>query len=154
MNDITATKIYKAITNADRILIVPHMNPDGDALGSATAVMQWLSHMKKNHVVYCSTPLPTQLTFLNQVEKISNDKFRIKGEGQIYEANFNWVVEDGHNELKEGYEMTEAGAPEWGKFDFILDVAKNRENPTLTLILFEISVKDGNRQYPLPIVLF
>lgn len=88
------------------------------------------------------------------VEKVNNDKFRIKGEGQIFEASFNWIVEDGHDELKKGYEMTDAGAPEWGKFDFTLDVAKNRENSTLTLILFEISAKDGSRQYQLPIVLF
>lgn len=105
-------------------------------------------------------PATTDKTYSNErfrnvtVDKISNDKFRIKGEGQIYEANFNWVVEDGHHELKKGYQMTDAGAPEWGKFDFILEVTKNRENSTLTLILFEISVKDGSRQYSLPIVLF
>ena len=88
------------------------------------------------------------------VEKINGDKFRVKGEGQIFEASFNWTVEDGHDELKKGYEMTDAGAPEWGKFDFTVDVAKNRKNSTLTLILFEISAKDGSRQYELPIVLF
>ena len=88
------------------------------------------------------------------VEKVSRDKFRVKGEGQIFEASFNWIVEDGHYELKKGYEMTDAGAPEWGKFDFTVDVAKNRKNSTLTLILFEISAKDGSRQHELPIVLF
>jgi hypothetical protein len=87
------------------------------------------------------------------VEKINGNTFRIKGEGQIFEANFNWIVEDGHDELKKGYEMTNAGAPEWGKFDFTIDVAKNRENSTLTLILFEISAEDGSRQHELPIVL-
>ena len=87
------------------------------------------------------------------VEKVTGNKFRIKGEGQIFEANFNWIVEDGHDELKNGYEMTDAGAPEWGKFDFTIDVAKNRENSTLTLIIFEISAKDGSRQHELPIVL-
>jgi hypothetical protein len=88
------------------------------------------------------------------VEKVNDDTFRVKGEGQIFEASFSWIVEDGHNELKEGYEMTDAGAPEWGKFDFTLDVAKNRENSTLTLVLFEISANDGSRQHELPIVLF
>jgi hypothetical protein len=88
------------------------------------------------------------------VEKVNDDTFRVKGEGQIFEASFSWIVEDGHNELKEGHEMTDAGAPEWGKFDFTLDVAKNRENSTLTLILFEISANDGSRQHELPIVLF
>ena len=88
------------------------------------------------------------------VDKINGDTFRVKGEGQIFEASFSWIVEDGHNELKEGHEMTDAGAPEWGKFDFTLDVAKNKENSTLTLILFEISANDGSRQHELPILLF
>nr|WP_315152277.1 Gmad2 immunoglobulin-like domain-containing protein [uncultured Flavobacterium sp.] len=88
------------------------------------------------------------------VEKVDGDTFRVKGEGQIFEASFSWIVEDGHNQLKEGHEMTDAGAPEWGKFDFTLDVAKNKENSTLTLILFEISAEDGSRQHELPIPLF
>lgn len=88
------------------------------------------------------------------VEKVNGNKFRVKGEGQIFEASFNWIVEDGHDELKKGYEMTDAGAPEWGKFDFTIDVAKNRENSTLMLIIFESSAKDDSRQHELPIVLF
>lgn len=88
------------------------------------------------------------------VEKVDGHKFRVKGEGQIFEASFSWTVEDGHDELVKGHEMTDAGAPEWGKFDFIVDVAKKRENSTLTLILFEISAKDGSPQHQLPIVLF
>ena len=87
------------------------------------------------------------------VEKGNGNQYRIKGEGQIFEASFNWIIEDGHNELKKGYEMTDAGAPEWGKFDFTIDIVKNRENSTLTLILFESSAEDGSRQHELPIVL-
>lgn len=87
------------------------------------------------------------------VEQLDANKFRVKGEGQIFEASFNWVVEDGHTELQKGYEMTDAGAPEWGSFDFTVDVPKKDENTTLTLILFEISAKDGSRQYELPISL-
>ncbi len=88
------------------------------------------------------------------VEKVNDGIFRVKGEAQIFEASFSWIVEDGHDELIEGHEMTDAGAPKWGKFDFTLDVAKNKENSTLTLILFEISANDGSRQHELPIPLF
>lgn len=87
-------------------------------------------------------------------EKVDDRKYRVRGEGQIFEASFNWIVEDGHDELQKGYAMTDKGAPEWGKFDFTLDVAKKRTSSTLTLILFQISAKDGSRQYELPIVLF
>ena len=87
------------------------------------------------------------------VAKVGTDQYRVRGEGQIFEASFNWVVEDGHNELKNGYEMTDAGAPEWGKFDFTITVPKDDKNTVLTLILFEISAKDGSRQHELPIAL-
>ena len=87
-------------------------------------------------------------------EKIGKDSFLIRGRGQIFEANFSWVVEDGHNELEKGFQMTDAGAPEWGKFKFIVHAQKQRTNSTLTLILFETSAMDGSRQYELPIMLY
>lgn len=88
------------------------------------------------------------------VESIGQDTFLVRGKGQIFESNFNWVVEDGHEELKKGFQMTDAGAPEWGQFEFEINVHKKRENSTLTLIIFESSPKDGSRQYELPITLY
>lgn len=105
------------------------------------------------------TVIPASKTYFNKrfrdvrVEKIGANKFRINGQGQIFEANFNWIVEDGHEELMKGFQMTDAGAPEWGKFEFTITVEKKREHSTLTLILFESSAMDGSRQYELPIML-
>ena len=81
------------------------------------------------------------------------NQFQVQGKGQIFEASFNWIVEDGHEELKKGYATTDAGAPEWGNFKFNLEVEKKRPNSKLTLVLFESSAKDGSRQYELPIPL-
>jgi hypothetical protein len=88
------------------------------------------------------------------VERIDENNFRIRGKGQIFEANFNWIIEDGHDELKTGFQTTDAGAPDWGNFDFTITIEKKRENSKLTLVLFELSAKDGSRQHELPIVLF
>lgn len=88
------------------------------------------------------------------VERIGLDSFIVRGQGQIFEANFRWIVEDGHDELKKGFQMTDAGAPEWGKFEFSIRVQKKRENSTLMLVLFESSPKDGSRQHELPIPLY
>lgn len=88
------------------------------------------------------------------VERIDENKFRIRGKGQIFEASFNWIIEDGHDELETGFQTTDSGAPEWGNFDFTIAVQKKRENSKLTLVLFESSAKDGSRQHELPIVLF
>lgn len=87
------------------------------------------------------------------IQRVGENEFRIQGEGQIFEANFGWVVEDGHNELKKGFEMTDAGAPAWGKFSFTIEVEKQRPNSTLTLVLYESSAKDGSRQHELPMPL-
>ena len=88
------------------------------------------------------------------VKKLGNNKYKITGKAQIFEANFGWVIEDGHDELQKGNTMTDAGAPEWGKFDFVVEAKKKRENSTLHLILFESSAKDGSRVYELPVLLY
>ena len=86
-----------------------------------------------------------------RVEKIGANEYRISGQGQIFEASFGWVIEDGHNELKEGYTSTDAGAPEWGDFSFTITAPERDSGRTLHLILFETSAKDGSRQYELPL---
>ncbi len=85
--------------------------------------------------------------------KVDENTFGIKGEAQVFEATLNWEVEDGHNILKSGFQTADAGAPEWGKFNFSITVKKESENSTLHLILYEISAEDGNRQNELPIPL-
>jgi len=87
------------------------------------------------------------------VEKVDGQTYKVQGEAQIFEANFGWVVEDGHSQLKQGNEMTNAGAPEWGEFEFTVEVEKERENSTLTMVLFESSAKDGSQQHELYIPL-
>ncbi len=89
-----------------------------------------------------------------RVTKLADDRFQITGQGQIFEANFGWVIEDGHDELQTGHHMTDAGAPEWGNFDFTVTARKKRANSTLHLILFESSAEDGRRVYELPLKLY
>jgi hypothetical protein len=87
------------------------------------------------------------------VERTGEHTFRVRGQAQVFEATFSWVVEDGHEQLQKGFEMTDAGAPEWGNFDFKISVSKKRPNSTLTLILFEASAMDGSPQHELPLTL-
>lgn len=86
-------------------------------------------------------------------EGLNDHEFIVKGKAQVFEASFGWTIEDGHNELQSGHEMTDAGAPEWGNFNFKIK-ATPLPNKTLHLVLFEISAKDGTRQYSLPIPLY
>ncbi len=87
------------------------------------------------------------------VKKTGEYTYTVSGKGQIFEANFGWSVEDGHEELESGVAMTDAGAPAWGSFRFTVEVHKDRPNSSLTLILFEPSAEDGSRQHELAIAL-
>jgi len=88
-----------------------------------------------------------------RIEAVGQDRYRVTGEARVFEATVDWVVEDGHRELKKGFTTAERGAPEWGAFDFIVEVRKDQPNSTLLLILFETSAKDGTRQHELPLPL-
>ncbi|MEX2232537.1 MAG: Gmad2 immunoglobulin-like domain-containing protein [Cyclobacteriaceae bacterium] len=126
---------------------------DSDSLESRVDSVSGVNDENKDN------PLPPVKSYSNvrfkdvTVEKVGPNRFTIEGKGQIFEASFSWVVEDGHEELQQGFQMTDAGAPEWGKFKFTIEAQKKRTNSTLTLILFESSPKDGSRQHELPIVL-
>ena len=73
------------------------------------------------------------------VERIGKDSFLVHGQGQIFEATFNWVLEDGHDELQKGFQMTDAGAPEWGKFKFIIQAQKKRKTQHLRLFYLRLA---------------
>lgn len=78
--------------------------------------------------------------------------FTVEGESRVFEAAFSWVLEDGHNLLAEGHEMTDVGAPEWGRFKF--DVSfEHASQPNMMLILYVSSAKDGSAEHQLVIPL-
>ncbi|TKI54837.1 sporulation protein [Brevibacillus antibioticus] len=87
------------------------------------------------------------------VKKTAQDTFEIKGQASVFEAVLNYVVEDGHNELTQGFVQATTAAPDWGDFTHTLKVKKAEPNSTLTLILFETSMKDGSRRMELIIPL-
>jgi len=69
----TAKQIYTAIKNAKAIILVPHPNPDGDALGSVGAMMQLLRTLNKNHAAFCTTAVSPRLRFLPHSDYITAD---------------------------------------------------------------------------------
>lgn len=87
------------------------------------------------------------------IDKLDNETYLVRGQGQLFEGTLNWVIEDGHDELQDGFATTDMGAPEWGNFSFTFTVKPVNEHTTLHLILFEINAEDGNRRYELPIPL-
>ncbi len=68
------------IMAAQHILLITHIAPDGDALGSIGFMMEWLSVLKKHYIAYSAGPLPTTLNFLPHYDQITTDStsFQLK----------------------------------------------------------------------------
>ncbi|MBT4220956.1 MAG: hypothetical protein HN726_03195 [Candidatus Magasanikbacteria bacterium] len=69
-----ATDIYKAVMAAKHILLIPHANPDGDALGSVASFMQFLRSIDKDHTTFCSTEISSRMHFLPHIQYIIHEK--------------------------------------------------------------------------------
>ncbi|MDP2693139.1 MAG: DHH family phosphoesterase [bacterium] len=69
----TSKQIHNKIIEANHIILVPHKNPDGDALGSLTAFKQYLCRINKPHTSYCATDVPENFKVLHHVDSISSD---------------------------------------------------------------------------------
>jgi len=69
----TANKIFQLIDRAQHIMLVPHPNPDGDTLGSVSALYSWLISKNKVIDVFCKTPISSKLSYLPNIEKVLSD---------------------------------------------------------------------------------
>ncbi len=69
-----AKHIHDHIQSANKIILVSHQNPDGDTLGSAGAMIQYLKNIDKPHHAFCATPASSKLQFIPHIEKITQDE--------------------------------------------------------------------------------
>ncbi len=63
---------------ADTVLIVPHLNPDGDAIGSALAVYHAANNLGKRAKVVCHDLPPKNLRFLPAYDAIEQPDGRVQ----------------------------------------------------------------------------
>ena len=63
--NVSLEKIGKTIQEADSILIFPHINPDGDAIGSACGLCDTLREHGKKAAVLLEEDAPEYLSFLD-----------------------------------------------------------------------------------------
>ncbi|PIR04356.1 MAG: hypothetical protein COV59_01345 [Candidatus Magasanikbacteria bacterium CG11_big_fil_rev_8_21_14_0_20_39_34] len=72
-NQALYKKIKNILDDAQNVLLLPHQNPDPDALGSALAMYEFLKKSGKNVKVFCKTGVPSRLHFLpNHTEVVSD----------------------------------------------------------------------------------
>lgn len=64
-------KLVELVSQAKDVLIGTHLNPDGDAIGSALAVSLWLDKLGVRNEVICHNALPGYLHFLPGHERVT-----------------------------------------------------------------------------------
>lgn len=67
-------RAFERIKNSQKILLVTHGKPDGDAISSLCAMMILCSDLGKDFTAFCLDPVPASLRFLPLSERIKNDK--------------------------------------------------------------------------------
>lgn len=65
-----APQFAAELARARSVVIGTHMNPDGDAIGSALAVSHYLDHLEIPNEVLCHHPVPLNLRFLPGAERV------------------------------------------------------------------------------------
>lgn len=65
-----AAQIESAIAAADRILVVTHVDPDGDAIGSVTAVGEFLYQRNKRFDLVCDSPVPSRFHYIHMADRV------------------------------------------------------------------------------------
>ena len=109
MKNFDINKIKSLLSNPKKIVIVPHRNPDGDAMGSTLGLYHFL--LKLNHEVVVISPneFPDFLNWLPAADKVLiYEKHKSETTKIINEA------EDGdfYNEKKKEFEKALAELPE------------------------------------------
>ncbi|KKS44636.1 hypothetical protein A2567_03020 [Candidatus Azambacteria bacterium RIFOXYD1_FULL_42_11] len=72
MRNLNFKEIEKIIKKAKRILVATHQGPDGDAIGSLTALGFYLKKIKKPHYLLCVSGVPESLKFIPGAPRIKS----------------------------------------------------------------------------------
>jgi len=68
----TAKQIHEKILEKDNFLLITHQNPDADAIGSVSALGQFLASINKKYTIFCVTPVSQQFHFLRHARDVVN----------------------------------------------------------------------------------
>lgn len=68
MNSTPLQQIVNLIRGSEKVLILGHQNPDGDAIGSALAMLLALRKLEKSVIAAAADPVPAVLDFLPALE--------------------------------------------------------------------------------------
>lgn len=161
MTDKILAKIAQNLLNAADIVILPHINADGDALGAALALGIALAGMGKNVDVLAEEEVPSNLDFLpgqQLIKKSPKDKYNVAlnidngditrlGLREKYYHNADIKLSIDHhatNKVEADYSYVDIKSSATGEivFDLIIDYLKGNLNKDIALCLYTAIVTD------------
>jgi bifunctional oligoribonuclease and PAP phosphatase NrnA len=72
MNDSLVSAVERLITPAQRVLLIAHVSPDGDAIGSLLAMGSVLRDQGKQVVLACDDPAPDSAAWLPGADEVAH----------------------------------------------------------------------------------
>jgi phosphoesterase RecJ-like protein len=81
----TFGKIAGLLQVAERVLLVADGKPDGDSIGSSSAMYTWLKREGKPVTVFCALPIPSTLLYLDGAHDFTHDP-------AIFEQPFDLII--------------------------------------------------------------
>ena len=88
------TKVKKAIDNVDKIVIVVHIGPDGDAMGASLALWHYLMTIDKEPVIIIPNSFPDFLSWMPGSECVLDyEKYKEKSDELIASADLIFTLD-------------------------------------------------------------
>lgn len=109
-------QIVELIDKSKNILLITHINPDGDAIGSLLAFYLALSKLDKKVTVVFPKPVPKLYTFLPAIENITQDFSGTKDFIISLDCSQADVEKLGYKYLKEERKLNIVVSPKSGNF--------------------------------------
>ncbi len=80
-----ARQLHATLLEAGQILLIPHQHPDGDAVGSLSAIREWLLSIGKVPMAYCATDAPARFSYLPGASDIKKNP-------EVWKRSFDAIV--------------------------------------------------------------
>ncbi len=77
MNQLIINKIKQTLLEAEKILVLTHQKPDGDALGSVLSFGKFLDTLGKKNTIFSLGPITPTADFLPGRQKVESDQTKL-----------------------------------------------------------------------------
>jgi len=112
-------RLFQAVRKSDRVLLVAHKKPDGDALGASSAFLNWCLREGKDATMFCADlPSPT-FRYLNQIHRYTDDP-------AVFERPYDLVIVFDSGDLK--YAGVDELIPKLPEGYLLVDIDHHRTN--------------------------